>query len=207
MESGRKQLLRLLDDFEPEDRKETDDLRQMKTFADWLQHPLSRDQLAAHFTGSAVVIDPSGERVCLVHHAKLGRWLQPGGHVEEADGGSLAATALREASEETGCEVRLHPTAPRPIDVDVHPIPGRPEAPAHLHLDLRFLAVAADPEQMKHDPKESNAAQWLTWDDAIAAVDERPLRRMLEKARRTCQVALPESRGKSTRNSVRPGEQ
>ncbi len=207
MESGRKQLLRLLDGFEPEDRKETDDLRQMRTFADWLQNPLSRDQLAAHFTGSAVVTDPAGRRVCLVHHAKLGRWLQPGGHAEEADGGSLAATALREAREETGCEVRLHPTAPRPFDVDVHPIPGRPEAAAHLHLDLRFLAVAADPEQMKHDPKESNAAQWLSWDDALAAVDELPLRRMLEKARRICQVAPAETRGKSTRNSVNPGEQ
>src|SRR5258708_38768772 len=104
LESGRKQLLRLLADFEPEDRKEMDDLRQMRTFADWLQNPLSRDQLAAHFTGSAVVTDPAGKRVCLVHHAKLGRWLQPGGHPEEADGGSLAATAWRGAPQGTGCE-------------------------------------------------------------------------------------------------------
>jgi hypothetical protein len=59
---------------------------------------------------------------------------------------------------------------------------------------------------MKHDPRESIAAQWLSWEDALAAVDELPLRRMLEKARRTCQSAPLETRGKSTRKTVNPGE-
>ena len=33
-----------------------------------------------HITSSAWVVDTTGERVVLTHHAKLGRWLQPGGH-------------------------------------------------------------------------------------------------------------------------------
>ncbi|HKD43085.1 MAG TPA: NUDIX hydrolase [Myxococcaceae bacterium] len=206
MESGRKQLLRLLEAFEPEDRKEKEDLLQMKQLAESLQNPLSRFQPAAHFTASAVVVDSTGERVCLVHHAKLGRWLQPGGHVEQTDGSSLAATALREAREETGCELRLHPNAARPFDLDVHPIPGRGQEPAHLHLDLRFLAVAEDPEEIRCNPAESNAAQWLSWEDALATVDEAPLRRMLEKARRICQGLPSPASGRSTRNTVNPGE-
>jgi 8-oxo-dGTP pyrophosphatase MutT (NUDIX family) len=160
----------------------------MRQFAQSLRNPLSRFESAAHFTGSAVVTDLPGERVCLVHHARLGRWLQPGGHPEEVDGGSLMATALREAKEETGCEVQLHPTAPRPFDIDVHQIPELPGSPAHLHLDLRFLAVASNPDQMKHDPSESAAARWLSWEDSLSMIEEPALRRMLKKAHRLCET-------------------
>ena len=81
----------------PADDKEQADLALMKAQLGLLPAPLSRSQPAAHFTGSAVVTD--GRRVALVHHRKLGRWLQPGGHVETADGEDLLATALREADE------------------------------------------------------------------------------------------------------------
>ena len=72
-----------------------------------------------------VRVDEAGERTCLVEHAKLGRLLQPGGHIE-ADDVSLEAAALREAREETALELELHPTAPRPFDLDIHEIPERP---------------------------------------------------------------------------------
>src|SRR5690606_11839088 len=53
-----------------------------------------------HLTGSAWIVSPDRQRVALVHHRKLERWLQPGGH---ADGDTdIAAVAWREATEETG---------------------------------------------------------------------------------------------------------
>ena len=97
---------------------------------------------------TALVVTPNGSKVCLVLHAKLGRWLQPGGHAEAADGGVMERTALREAREETGCEVVLHPTAPRPFDVDVHVIPARKDTPAHQHLDVREGVLAAQLERI-----------------------------------------------------------
>jgi 8-oxo-dGTP pyrophosphatase MutT (NUDIX family) len=133
-----------------------------------------------------VVVDPAGERVVMILHGKLKRWLQPGGHVEEGDAGSMEASALREVREETGCRARLHETAPRPLDVDVHTIPARKDEPEHLHLDVRYLVVAENPEALAHDPAESTGAQWLTWDEALARADEAPLRRLLEKARAAC---------------------
>lgn len=177
-------LASLLAAFEPTDDKERVDLDAMRGFAGTLTEPFSRGQWPAHFTGSAVVVTPDGARVCLVMHAKLHRWLQPGGHADPADGGSMEQTALREAREETGLEVKLFPGAPTPFDVDVHVIPARKEDPEHRHLDVRYLVVAANPEALAHDPNESHGAQWLSWDEAIARADEAPLRRMLAKARR-----------------------
>jgi 8-oxo-dGTP pyrophosphatase MutT (NUDIX family) len=177
-------LLTSLDAHSPLDDKEAADLKAMQAFARSLPQPFSRAQWPAHFTGSAVVVSPDFARVCLVLHAKLRRWLQPGGHADALDGGSMEATALREAREETGLQVSLHPTAPRPLDVDVHVIPARRDEPAHQHLDVRFLVVAQDPDALAFDPTESHGAQWLSWEDALARADEAPLRRLLEKARR-----------------------
>jgi ADP-ribose pyrophosphatase YjhB (NUDIX family) len=122
-----------------DDREEADRCAMLR-FASELAEPLARTQERAHFTASAFVVDESGARTCLVAHAKLGRLLQPGGHVEPEDV-SLEAAALREAREETELEVELHPRAPRPFDVDIHPIPERPGEPAHAHLDVRYLVV------------------------------------------------------------------
>ncbi|MGA9523136.1 MAG: NUDIX hydrolase [Myxococcaceae bacterium] len=182
--TARETLIDELSRAAPEDQKERADLEAMRAFARDLEEPFSRAQPTAHFTGSAVVVDPEGARVCLVHHAKLNRWLQPGGHADPADEGSMPQTALREAREETGLRVALHPHAPRPLDVDVHVIPARKTEPEHRHLDLRYLVVAENPEALAHDPNESLGARWLSWEEALRGTDEPALRRLFEKARR-----------------------
>lgn len=180
-------LLLLLADHEPADAKERADLAVMRQSAKVLQAPFSPEQEGAHFTGSALVVDPRGARVCLIHHRKLGRWLQPGGHAEPTDEGDLKRTALREAHEETGLTVALHPTAPSPLDVDVHAIPARNEKPGHLHLDVRFLLVARDPEALVAQEAETLGARWFSFSEALAMADEEPLRRMLLKALHLCE--------------------
>lgn len=88
-----------------------------------------------HFTASGVVASEDLSRVVLVDHAKLGVWLQPGGHFEPGDP-SPDAAARREIAEECGVD-RL--VSRGLFDIDVHDIPARPGAPAHAHFDLRFL--------------------------------------------------------------------
>jgi 8-oxo-dGTP pyrophosphatase MutT (NUDIX family) len=122
-----------------DDREEADRVAMLR-LASELEAPTSRDQALAHFTASAFVIDAQCERVCLVEHVKLGRLLQPGGHIEPTDP-SPEAAALREAAEETELELDFHPEAPRPFDLDIHRIPERPGEPEHFHLDVRYLVV------------------------------------------------------------------
>jgi 8-oxo-dGTP pyrophosphatase MutT (NUDIX family) len=133
-------LVRLLQVHVSRDEREEADRCAMVRFAHELADPLSRNEPKAHFTASAFVVDEGCQLTCLVQHVKLNRLLQPGGHVEPFDL-SLEAAALREAREETGLDVELHPTAPRPFDVDIHEIPERPGEPAHFHLDVRYLVV------------------------------------------------------------------
>jgi 8-oxo-dGTP pyrophosphatase MutT (NUDIX family) len=135
--SGVAELLRT---FVAGDEREEADRCAMLRLADELEQPLSRSQPRAHFTASAFVVDDRLELTCLVAHAKLGRLLQPGGHIESADA-CLEDAALREAKEETGLELTFHPTAPKPFDLDIHPIPATADEAAHFHLDVRYLVV------------------------------------------------------------------
>lgn len=101
---------------------------------------LHRSCAEGHLTSSAFVVDPATGAVVLIHHRKLGLWLQPGGH---ADGeGNLALVARTEVEEETGL-TGLRWLLPA-FDLNVHPIPARPGEPEHLHLDVRFLALVGD---------------------------------------------------------------
>jgi 8-oxo-dGTP pyrophosphatase MutT (NUDIX family) len=178
-------LMEILAAHVPEDASEAASLETMKRFATTLEQPLSRHQADAHFTASALVIDEQLGRVALVHHAKLRRWLQPGGHAESEDNGLIHLTALREAREETGCTVSLHPGAPSPLDVDVHLIPAHGGEQAHHHLDIRFLVVAQDPEALTFNDNESLAARWFTFAEALSLADEAPLQRLIRKGQRT----------------------
>lgn len=87
-----------------------------------------------HVTASALVIDPSRERVLLTLHKKLRMWLQMGGHCEPVDE-TLARAALREGTEESGI-AGLALLAGGPVRLDRH------HTPCAWHLDVQYAAVA-----------------------------------------------------------------
>ena len=168
----------------PEDAAEAEDLARIVAFVTRHPDPFDRRIPEGHLTGSALVVSASGHRVLLLHHRKLDRWLQPGGH---ADPGERTGeeVALREALEETGIGgLSLHPAAPRPLDVDVHDIPARGAEPAHEHLDLRYLVVAPKEAAISPAHAEMHDLRWFAWDEVEPLGPDHGLRRALAKARR-----------------------
>ncbi|MFV0316366.1 MAG: NUDIX hydrolase [Microthrixaceae bacterium] len=135
-----------------------------------------RTNSAGHLTGSALVIDSTGERTLVMLHTKLGRWLQPGGH---ADGDhELAGVALREATEETGIAgLRVRVPA---IDIDIHAVDHGDDLGEHLHFDLRFLVVAP-PGAREQGNHESQELRWVTLGELEALADEPSLLRLARR--------------------------
>jgi 8-oxo-dGTP pyrophosphatase MutT (NUDIX family) len=76
--------------------------------------------------------------VLLTLHARLGKWLQTGGHVESTDL-TIEAAAAREAREESGlADLRLEPS---PLLLSKHEVPCGPIRPTY-HLDVQYLVLA-----------------------------------------------------------------
>lgn len=97
--------------------------------------PFARTTLPVHVTSSAVVLDATRGLVLLHLHRRLGRWLQPGGHIEPGE--HPEDTAVRETTEETAVAVRHPRSGPVIVHLDEHPGPD-----GHIHLDLRYLLLA-----------------------------------------------------------------
>lgn len=178
-------LLSLLLAHRPADAKEERDRDAIASFVRGGGDLFSRGRYdPGHLTGSAFILDAAGSRWLLVHHRRLGLWLQPGGHGEPGETDPLAV-ALREAVEETGLAgLRPHPSAPVPFDLDVHRIPARREEPEHLHLDIRYLLVAPAGAAPRASA-ESRGIGWfpldppdLSWDGGL-----------LRAARKTASIA------------------
>lgn len=142
------EALRVVSDFDPgEDglaAKSKDLVSLLLTYG---TGPFSRDQFCpGHITCTALILYPltrfpEDQRVLVIHHHRLHRWLLPGGHVEECDP-SLDAVAAREAEEETRVKIDRS-RAPFLAGIDVHGIPPKRNDPYHLHHDLIWCFRAA----------------------------------------------------------------
>ncbi|WP_293806118.1 NUDIX domain-containing protein [uncultured Bosea sp.] len=140
-----------------------------------------RDTFPGHLTTSAFVLSPDHAQVLLIDHVVIGRWLQPGGHWEEAEHFHLSAA--REAIEETGVQgLSLHPWhrgGDLPFTIDSHDVPGKPSRgePAHIHHDLQYLFLADPALPLVAQVEEVHAAAWKPI-TALAEIAPRALERL-----------------------------
>lgn len=140
-----------------------------------------RDTFPGHLTTSAFVLSPDHSQVLLIDHVVIGRWLQPGGHWEEA--AHFHESAAREAVEETGVQhLRLHPwhgADDVPFTIDSHDVPGKPSRgePDHVHHDLQYLFLADPALPLVAQEEEVHAAAWKPLEE-LGAIAPRALARI-----------------------------
>jgi len=148
-------------------------------FNELLQSPrcFHRDHLPGHITASAWIVDDNKTHALLIHHAKLNRWLQPGGHADGDE--NILNVATREVHEETGL-TNLTLLVPGIFDLDIHPIPTRKDFPHHDHYDVRYL-VMASPEEKIIVSEESLDVRWVMLGELETFSTEVSLLRMRDK--------------------------
>jgi 8-oxo-dGTP pyrophosphatase MutT (NUDIX family) len=177
--NGRKKLLRALKDHEPATALEERMRRRIVDFVEKHRDCFERTQLLGHVTGSAWILDSSREFTLLVHHARLDKWLQPGGH---CDGDSdVMGVAVREALEETGLKVK--PVSKLIFDVDAHDIPARKNEPAHVHYDVRYVFEASRNGGIVVSP-ESRDVRWVKLTEVASLNTDESVLRLVEKTAR-----------------------
>ncbi|CAN5326432.1 NUDIX hydrolase [soil metagenome] len=171
----REKLVEALEDYSAS----ADEVPFKKRFLELLKHPdaFERTHLPGHITGSAFIVSDDSMQTLLVHHAKLNRWLQPGGH---ADGDvNVARVAMREANEETGLE-HLKLSSDQIFDIDIHPIPARKDLPGHDHYDIRYLVTGSMDEKIIVS-EESHDVKWVPLSNLEEYTQEKSVLRMKDK--------------------------
>lgn len=120
------------------------------------------------FVASVYLID--NQKVLLIYHSKLQKWLPPGGHVEANE--TPAEAARREVKEETGLDIEFFRHDPlwidywnaksieRPYLCLLEEIPAHQQTPAHQHID--FVYVAKPIGSQLHSTFDY---QWFGWED------------------------------------------
>ncbi len=168
----------LLNRYQATGSMERADVDRMLTVASTAPDPWSR-ALPLHFTASALVVHPPTGTVLLRWHARLGRWLQVGGHGDPGETDPLRI-ALREAAEETG----LTDLVPWPDESLRHAVicdvPATAAEPAHEHADLRYVLATAAPGAVVPE-NEHSPVRWLSLGEARDLAADGNLRLTLDR--------------------------
>lgn len=172
----RKELVQQVENYLPFDQTEKAMCERLLSFMQENENCFERTLLIGHITASAWLLNEKTEEVLLIHHKKLNKWLQPGGHCDGDE--NVFRVARKEVLEETG--IQVGPQKEKIFDIDIHSIPERKGVPEHDHYDVRFKFVLQDNIKPIQN-EESNALEWISIDTIENYTQEPSILRMVKK--------------------------
>jgi len=129
----------------------------------------TRENKIAHFVSSAFVMNQSRTKCVAAYHKIKDCWLFLGGHMDgETD---FLAVCKKEIYEESGLE-DIELVGGGIFTLESLPEPGHMKrgkfVPAHVHLNVTYVFIASEKDELRIAPDESSAIAWLPFDQAIA---------------------------------------
>lgn len=172
-----------IEKYTPFNEQEKIDKYAMITFIDNNPDVLDRENLVAHITSSAIVVNETMNQVLFAYHNIYDSWAWVGGHNDgDAD---LLKVAIKETKEETGItNVRAYSDDIFMLDiihVTNHLKRGK-YVPDHLHLNVTYLLVADENDPLVVKPDENSAVKWFFIEDVLNYVKEKRMIPIYKKA-------------------------
>ena len=170
---SREELIHKLEAYHPVNEQEEKDqaiiLEMLKTQEDIFR----RENLTAHMTASAWIVNPARTKVLMAYHNLYDSWAWLGGHADGEE--DLLAVAVREAREESGVD-HVRPLLKDVFSVEILTVDGHEKrgqyVPSHLHLNVTWLLEADDTEPTRVRKGENQAVTWFTPEEAVARSTE-----------------------------------
>ena len=104
-----------------------------------------------HLVTSVFVFNPENQKFLMIKHKKVGKWLQPGGHLEKGEEPHEAA--IREVFEETGINVKI---------ISKLAILEYISEKTHVHVDFAYLAYPHENQKETMNHEETDGLSWFS---------------------------------------------
>ena len=143
---------------------------------------LFRENLIAHITSSAIVVNKKMNKVLFAHHNIYNSWAWVGGH---NDGNpNLLEVAIMEAKEETGID-DIIPYNDEIIAIDViqveNHIKNGKYVGDHLHLNATYLLIADENDKLTAKEDENSGVKWFYINEVMSVVKEKRIKKVYNK--------------------------
>lgn len=169
----RERLIEQIRNYKPYNNQEAMDKEVILKCLMETEDIFERSNSTMHMTASAWTVNEEMDRVLMIYHNIYNSWSWLGGH---ADGDEdLLAVAIREAKEESGIK-SIRPYSEDILSLEVLTVNGHIKngnyVPSHLHINISYLLVADDKEELIIKPDENSGVGWFTLSGAISSSNE-----------------------------------
>lgn len=152
--------------YDPQNRQEQFQKDQILKYIDLCSSDiLTRKNEQVHVTSSALILNPTLDKVLMVHHTIFNAYSFVGGHADgERD---LLTVAIKEAIEETGVNY-VFPLTDNIMSLDILPVEehirkGQLVKP-HSHLSITYGLIAPENQTISSNTEENFDVKWVAVD-------------------------------------------
>lgn len=129
-----------------------------------------RENRRIHMTASCWIVNSKFDKVLFCYHNIYHSWAWLGGHSDGNE--NLLEVALKEAREESGLE-KIYPYDKVPFSIESLPVSGHIKkgeyVSSHIHLNVTYLLVADEEEELRINKEENSGLKWFSFSDALKA--------------------------------------
>ncbi len=159
--------------YQPYNEQEEKDKALLLRCLEKEENLFTRDNDLVHLTASCWITNKSMDKVLMCYHKIYDSWSWLGGHADGEE--DLLKAALKEAKEESGLE-NIKPYDGKIFSLESLTVDGHIKrgvyVSSHIHLNVTYLLVADEEEELKIKEDENSGLRWFTLDEAIKASSE-----------------------------------